>query len=43
MWFFDTVASGFQRPTNPGHVQWFRIIFATVLTLRFVLAFGQGG
>ncbi|MEU9272352.1 hypothetical protein AB0E04_44185 [Streptomyces sp. NPDC048251] len=43
MWFFDTVASGFQRPTDPGHVQWFRIIFATVLTLRFVLAFGQGG
>ncbi|MET7457826.1 hypothetical protein ABZT03_39465 [Streptomyces sp. NPDC005574] len=43
MWFFDALASGFQHPTDPGHLQWFRIIFATVLTVRFALAFGQGG
>ncbi|MFD4865261.1 hypothetical protein [Streptomyces sp. NPDC058412] len=43
MWFFDAVASGFRQPTDPGHLQWFRIIFATVLTARFTLAFGQGG
>lgn len=43
MWFFDAVASGFQRTTDAGHLQWFRIIFGTVLTARFALAFGQGG
>lgn len=43
MWFFDALASGFTRPTDPGHLQWFRIIFGTVLTARFALAFGQGG
>lgn len=43
MWFFDAFASGFQHPTDPGHLQWFRIIFGTVLTTRFALAFGQGG
>ncbi|MGP3749990.1 hypothetical protein [Streptomyces sp. IBSNAI001] len=43
MWFFDALASGFQQPTDPGHLQWFRIIFGTVLTARFALAFGQGG
>ncbi|MFJ5548592.1 hypothetical protein [Streptomyces sp. NPDC093225] len=43
MWFFDAVSSGFQQPTDPGHLQWFRILFATVLTARFALAFGQGG
>ncbi|MFD7444053.1 hypothetical protein [Streptomyces sp. NPDC059909] len=43
MWFFDALASGFQHPTDPGQLQWFRIIFGTVCTLRFALAFGQGG
>ncbi|MGW0883467.1 hypothetical protein [Streptomyces sp. NPDC002671] len=43
MWFFDAAASGFQHPTDPGHLQSFRITFGTVLTLRFILAFGQGG
>ncbi|MEU6402477.1 hypothetical protein [Streptomyces sp. NPDC046985] len=43
MWFFDALASGFTRPTDPGHLQWFRIIFGIVLTARFALAFGQGG
>ncbi|MEU3353087.1 hypothetical protein [Streptomyces sp. NPDC037389] len=43
MWFFDAFASGFQHPTAPGQLQWFRITFGTVLTLRFALAFGQGG
>ncbi|WP_086859928.1 hypothetical protein [Streptomyces milbemycinicus] len=43
MWFFDALASGFQHPTDPGHLQWFRIIFGTVLTARFALAFDQGG
>ncbi|OIJ88150.1 hypothetical protein BIV25_37215 [Streptomyces sp. MUSC 14] len=43
MWFFDALASGFQQPTDPGCLQWFRIIFGTVLTARFALAFGQGG
>ncbi|KPC62611.1 hypothetical protein [Streptomyces chattanoogensis] len=43
MWFFDALASGFQHPTDPGHLQWFRIIFGAVLTARFSLAFGQGG
>ncbi|MFE7934135.1 hypothetical protein ACFU6S_36535 [Streptomyces sp. NPDC057456] len=33
------VASGLQRPTDPGHLQWFRITFAGT-HLRFVLAFG---
>jgi hypothetical protein len=43
VWFFDALASGFTRPTDPGRLQWFRIIFGTVLTARFALAFGQGG
>ncbi|MGW5477734.1 hypothetical protein [Streptomyces sp. NPDC004008] len=43
MWFFDAIASGFQHPTDPARLQWFRIIFGTVLTARFALAFGQGG
>ncbi|MGW9498202.1 hypothetical protein ACWG5P_28185 [Streptomyces prasinus] len=43
MWFFDALASGFQRPTDPGHLHCFRILFGTVCTLRFVLSFGQGG
>jgi hypothetical protein len=43
MWFFDALASGFQHPTDPGRVQWFRIIFGTVCTLRFALSIGQGG
>lgn len=43
MWFFDALASGFTRPTDPGRLQLFRIIFATVLTARFALALGQGG
>ncbi|MFJ2876413.1 hypothetical protein [Streptomyces sp. NPDC087298] len=41
MWFFDALASGFRHPTDPGRLQWFRIVFGTVCTLRF--AFGQGG
>ncbi|MFE6848926.1 hypothetical protein [Streptomyces sp. NPDC057686] len=43
MWFFDALASGFQHPTDPGRLQWFRILFATVLTARFALSLGQGG
>lgn len=43
MWFFDALASGFTRPIDPARIQWFRIIFGTVLTARFALAFGQGG
>ncbi|MFE1367257.1 hypothetical protein ACFW84_23880 [Streptomyces anulatus] len=43
MWFFEAVASGFQYPTDPGRIQWFRILFGTVLTARFALSFGQGG
>ncbi|MFE7935119.1 hypothetical protein ACFU6S_41640 [Streptomyces sp. NPDC057456] len=43
MWFFDALTSGFQHPTDPGRLQWFRIVFGTVCTLRFALAFGQGG
>ncbi|WP_329027130.1 hypothetical protein [Streptomyces sp. NBC_00690] len=43
MWFFDALASGFQHPTDPARLQWFRIVFGTVCTLRFALAFGQGG
>ncbi|MFJ6213736.1 hypothetical protein ACIQGZ_10465 [Streptomyces sp. NPDC092296] len=43
MWFFDALASAFQYPTDPGRLQWFRIVFGTVCTLRFALAFGQGG
>ncbi|MFJ3176059.1 hypothetical protein ACIPJK_35550 [Streptomyces roseus] len=43
MWFFDALASGFTRPTDPGRLQLFRIIFASVLTARFALALGQGG
>ncbi|MEU0684454.1 hypothetical protein [Streptomyces albogriseolus] len=31
MWFFDALASGFTRPTDPGRLQLFRIIFGTVL------------
>ncbi|MEW1721625.1 hypothetical protein [Streptomyces sp. NPDC093109] len=43
MWFFDALASGFQHPTDPGRLQWFRVIFGTVCTLRFALSMGQGG
>lgn len=43
MWFFDALASGFQHPTDPGRLQWFRILFGTVLTARFALSIGQGG
>ncbi|MGW7343076.1 hypothetical protein [Streptomyces sp. NPDC054854] len=43
MWFFDALASGFSRPTDPGRLQLFRIVFGTVLSLRFALAIGQGG
>lgn len=43
MWFFDAVTSGFQHPTDPGRLHWFRIVFGTVCTLRFALALGQGG
>ncbi|MFJ3883012.1 hypothetical protein ACIPW5_36885 [Streptomyces sp. NPDC090077] len=43
MWFFDAIASGFTRPTDPGRLQLFRIVFAAVLTARFTLALGQGG
>ncbi|MFB7983951.1 hypothetical protein [Streptomyces vinaceus] len=42
-WFFDALASGFQHPTNPGRLQQFRIVFGTVLALRFALSIGQGG
>ncbi|GHI98020.1 hypothetical protein [Streptomyces olivaceus] len=43
MWFFDALASGFQYPTDPARLHWFRIVFATVLAARFALSFGQGG
>ncbi|MFJ6565638.1 hypothetical protein ACIQMV_38540 [Streptomyces sp. NPDC091412] len=43
MWFFDALASGFQHPTDPARLQWFRVVFGTVLTARFALSFGQGG
>jgi hypothetical protein len=43
VWFFDALSSGFTRPTDPGRLQMFRIIFGTVLTTRFALALGQGG
>jgi hypothetical protein len=43
VWFFDAVTSGFQHPTDPGRLHWFRIVFGTVCTLRFALSFGQGG
>ncbi|MFJ8028796.1 hypothetical protein [Streptomyces sp. NPDC096311] len=43
MWFFDALASGFTHPTDPGRLQWFRILFGTILTARFALTFGQGG
>ncbi|MER6378828.1 hypothetical protein [Streptomyces sp. NPDC001250] len=45
MWFVDACASGFQLPTDPGRLQWFRIIFGAMLSQRFALAlaFGQGG
>jgi hypothetical protein len=43
VWFFDHLASGFTRPTDPGRLQLFRIVFGTVLTARFALALGQGG
>ncbi|MFE0200614.1 hypothetical protein ACFW0I_33395 [[Kitasatospora] papulosa] len=43
MWFFDAFASGFQHPTDPGRLQWFRILFGTVLSARFALSLGQGG
>ncbi|MCS0634989.1 hypothetical protein NX801_04810 [Streptomyces sp. LP05-1] len=43
MWFFDTLASGFQTTTDPARLHTFRIVFGAVLTARFALAFGQGG
>ncbi|WP_256098626.1 hypothetical protein [Streptomyces agglomeratus] len=44
MWFFDALAADFQHPTDPAaRLAWFRIIYGTVLTVRFALAFGQGG
>ncbi|MGW1767591.1 hypothetical protein ACWCQL_26475 [Streptomyces sp. NPDC002073] len=43
MWFFDALTTGFQHPTDPARLQWFRIVFGTVCTARFALAFGQGG
>ncbi|MFJ9870962.1 hypothetical protein [Streptomyces sp. NPDC101165] len=43
MWFFETLASGFQYPTDPGRLQLFRIVFGTICALRFILAIGQGG
>ncbi|MEV6781203.1 hypothetical protein [Streptomyces sp. NPDC051098] len=43
MWFFDALTSGFQHPTDPGRIQQFRIVFGTVLALRFALSIGQGG
>ncbi|MFE6892064.1 hypothetical protein [Streptomyces sp. NPDC057694] len=43
MWFVDALASGFQSPTDPARLQLFRIVYGSVLTARFALAFGQGG
>ncbi|MFB7594662.1 hypothetical protein [Streptomyces sp. NPDC056160] len=43
MWFCDALASGFQQPTDPVRLQIFRIVFGTVVAMRFLLSFGQGG
>ncbi|MEU9167740.1 hypothetical protein AB0D34_08090 [Streptomyces sp. NPDC048420] len=43
MWLYDAVTSGFGSPTDPGRLQMFRIVYGTVLAVRFVLSFGQGG
>ncbi|WP_020556960.1 hypothetical protein [Embleya scabrispora] len=43
MWFFDSLASGFDHPTDPGRLQLFRIVFGAVVALRFALSLGQGG
>ncbi|GAA2463193.1 hypothetical protein [Streptomyces lavendulocolor] len=43
MWFFDALTTGFQTPTDPARLHWLRLIFGTVLTARFALAFSQGG
>lgn len=42
-WLFDAFGSGFQHPTDPARLQLFRIVYGTVLTLRFTLSLGQGG
>ncbi|MFI1768990.1 hypothetical protein ACH41H_44130 [Streptomyces sp. NPDC020800] len=43
MWFFDSLASAFHHPTDPGRLQQFRLVFGTVCALRFALSIGQGG
>ncbi|MGW2501843.1 hypothetical protein ACWCXL_12125 [Streptomyces sp. NPDC001588] len=43
MWFFDALTNGFHQPTTPARLEWFRIIYGTVLTARFALSIGQGG
>ncbi|MFC4506056.1 MULTISPECIES: hypothetical protein [Streptomyces] len=43
MWFSDALATGFRHPTDLARLQTYRILFGTVLTLRFALTFGQGG
>ncbi|MET7695130.1 hypothetical protein ABZT06_45775 [Streptomyces sp. NPDC005483] len=37
------MTSGFRSPTDPGRLQMFRIVYGTVLAVRFTLSFGQGG
>ncbi|MFJ3309567.1 hypothetical protein ACIPSA_42345 [Streptomyces sp. NPDC086549] len=43
MWFFEALTSGFRSPTDPGRLQLFRVVYGTVLALRFALSIGQGG
>ncbi|MFE3163357.1 hypothetical protein [Streptomyces sp. NPDC059224] len=43
MWFYDALATGFRTPTDPGRLQLFRILYGSILGIRFALSFGQGG
>ncbi|MET8829596.1 hypothetical protein ABZX40_27630 [Streptomyces sp. NPDC004610] len=43
MWFYDALTSGFTSSTDPARVQLFRIVYGSVLAVRFVLSVGQGG
>ncbi|GAA2679882.1 MULTISPECIES: hypothetical protein [Actinosynnema] len=43
MWWVEALAAGFDHPVRTGRVQLFRLVFGTVLALRFALALGWGG
>ena len=43
MWFLDALVSGFQTPTDPARIQWFRFITGLACTYRFAIACGHGG